>query len=277
MFDPSRRPAILAATLAAVALLATEREAAAQSPCAPAYVMKPGDTLYQVTQACRVSLPELLRANPGIDDIDDIPVGTRIAMPGDAPPDSGGRDDAPSASPSIDLQPLAGAPGAPVTVRGQGLEPGSTVTIGAGPPQSEWDPLAEAEVGRNGSVESQVEIPQHAKPGRELVFVIHTPGGRTLVSRELDVVDRRDPDAGMPPGGEDADGARSFEGRVAAGVECPVLETDDGTTYSLAGADAAAHEGGYVRVTGTMASMSICMQGEGTISVSSLEEIAPPR
>jgi LysM repeat protein len=64
-----------------VALLAST-DARAQSPCAGTYVMQPGDTLYEVTQQCRVRLPDLMAANPQIDDIDSIPVGTRLDIPG---------------------------------------------------------------------------------------------------------------------------------------------------------------------------------------------------
>ncbi|ESR25837.1 DUF5818 domain-containing protein [Lutibaculum baratangense] len=74
-----------------------------------------------------------------------------------------------------------------------------------------------------------------------------------------------------PPDGALGDG-RAFEGRVSAGAECPILTTTDGRVYSLAGGGEA-HMGERVRVCGTMAEMSFCMQGEGTISVESIEAL----
>lgn len=72
--------ATAATAIAAVAMMGTAAQA--QSPCGPSYVMQPGDTLFRVTQQCGVSLQALLDANPAIEDINDIAVGTAIAIPG---------------------------------------------------------------------------------------------------------------------------------------------------------------------------------------------------
>ncbi|WP_170984367.1 LysM peptidoglycan-binding domain-containing protein [Rhodoligotrophos defluvii] len=319
-------------TAFSVALLAGGG-AGAQSPCAEEYIMQPGDTLYQVTQQCRVQLSELKAANPQIDDLNDIPVGTRLNIPGATRggDDSGHRDTAPSrqthqigpddtlfslaerygtsvgallaanpdldaddlriglsiripgvapdgqdgpitGEPTISVQPRAGGPGAPITVSGRNYTPGRLVQIGVGPPESEWRSLERARVQADGEVEAQVRIPENADPGDELVFVIHTQDGRTEVSRPVQVVERRDPDAP-----NDGAGMRTEEGRLARGAECLQLETPGGQTYSLVGAGAQFQAGDYVRVTGKTAEVSFCMQGAATIEVENITRVQPPR
>lgn len=301
--------------------------ARAQSPCADEYVMQPGDTLYQVTQQCRVGLSALLDANPQIGDIRDIAVGTRLEIPGAAggadgtpperrahrvapgetlfslaerygtsvealleanpgldidnleigltihvpgiPPDGDGGPIA--GEPTINVQPLAGGPGAPINVSGDNYIPGRTVEIGVGPPQSEWRPLEQVQVQPDGEVEAHVQIPENARPGGQLVFVIHTEAGRTQVSRPVDVVENRDPDA--PDGGTDM---RTEEGRLEQGTECLVLRSPDGQVFSLIGADSRFGPGDYVRVTGETTDMSFCMQGDATIEVEQVSHTVPP-
>jgi LysM repeat protein len=309
-------------------------EAMAQSPCASPYVVQPGDTLYRITQQCRVRLEALKEANPRLGDKRRIAVGTRIRIPNGSdetaagePPDEAAADGIytvrrgdtmfsiaqgegvslnalmaanpgvdpsdmaigltltlPGGSPgvpdddegvadraTISVQPLAGAPGTPVTVRGDNYRPGSSVTIGWGPPQSKWERLDRAEVAADGSVRSHVVIPRFVEPGREIVFVIDNGAGVTRVSERVDVVDERDPDE--PREGEND--AITVEGRIGEGTECPLLTTSEGRLYSFAGAENYSI-GEYVRVTGTMADMSFCMQGEDTIDVDTMTEIPSP-
>lgn len=72
------------ATASAAALFAAglAAPAAAQSPCGDSYTIGPGDTLYAVTQACRVPMVELLAANPRIDNPRNLQVGWTLDMPG---------------------------------------------------------------------------------------------------------------------------------------------------------------------------------------------------
>jgi hypothetical protein len=71
-------------------------------------------------------------------------------------------------------------------------------------------------------------------------------------------------------------GALVKEGRIEAGVECPVLRTPDGETWALAMGEADFGPGDYVRVSGTRDEMSYCQQGEGTINPARIEAIDPP-
>ncbi len=55
------------------------------------------------------------------------------------------------------------------------------------------------------------------------------------------------------------------------GVECPALRADDGKLYTLAGDVGSFEPGDRIRVVGTVAEMSFCMQGT-TLAVERLEE-----
>jgi hypothetical protein len=70
----------------------------------------------------------------------------------------------------------------------------------------------------------------------------------------------------------DSDGVLTITGVVTAeGVECPAVRGDDGTLYTLAGGDRQKlREGVRVRITGSVAQMSFCMQGT-TINATTIE------
>lgn len=141
----------------------------------------------------------------------------------------------------------------------------------------------------------------HVRQGAECV-VLRTPGGETwsLVSDEVDFttgeyveVEGRRADASfcmqgvgtldvtrieeVPPPGDDGGDRMTLEGRVARGTECYTLKTADGEIWSLTSAEVEFTQGEYVEVTGTEADASFCMQGVGTLEVSSIEEVPPPR
>ena len=67
-----------------------------------------------------------------------------------------------------------------------------------------------------------------------------------------------------------------LEGRVREGVECYTLETPEGDVWSLVSGEVAFTAGDYVAVEGTRPDMSICMQGVGTVAVTSITEADPP-
>lgn len=78
-----KTPARLAfAASAATLALATAAEA--QSRCGASYVIEPGETLYEISQTCRVGLTRIMELNPDLNPRD-IPVGARIALTGEVP------------------------------------------------------------------------------------------------------------------------------------------------------------------------------------------------
>ena len=73
-----------------------------------------------------------------------------------------------------------------------------------------------------------------------------------------------------------AEGEVTVEGRIAAGVECPIIRTPDGDTYAIAMGEADFGPGDYLRITGDLADVSICQQGRGTIEPTRIDSIEPP-
>lgn len=68
----------------------------------------------------------------------------------------------------------------------------------------------------------------------------------------------------------------TVEGRVSSGIECPVVQTPGGDAWALSVGEADVRPSGYVTITGTIAEMSICQQGRGTIEVDRISPAEPP-
>jgi hypothetical protein len=64
----------------------------------------------------------------------------------------------------------------------------------------------------------------------------------------------------------------TLRGEIASGAECPLLVIPGGRRFSLGGDLGRFRVGDRVCVHGTVAAMSICMEGEGNIA---LQSIAP--
>lgn len=76
------------------------------------------------------------------------------------------------------------------------------------------------------------------------------------------------PDETAPP----AEETLTVQGWLGDGVECPVIDADDGTRYGLSG-EFDIPPGTYVEVTGELFEVSTCMEGEGTIAVEQIVEV----
>ncbi|MBW3097943.1 LysM peptidoglycan-binding domain-containing protein [Pseudohoeflea coraliihabitans] len=215
------------------------------------YRIEEGDTASSIAQAMGISLMELLNSNKDLDPLR-LAVGEMINVPVD------GRRSA-----ALRVRPLSGSPGSQITVRARHLRPADYVTIGVGPRSSEWRALRDVQVAADGEISTQVRVPEWADPGDVLTFIVDTDRGVTLKSADFDVTARQDT-------GRDAH--VELEGRVGKGVECATLTTPDGDLWSLTG-DMNFTPGEYAKIEGTRADMSFCMQGVGTVEVTSYEEV----
>lgn len=74
-----RREHLLASSAFAIGVAASAVSVQAQSRCGATYEIAPGDTLYQVTQQCRVSLSRIYELND-IGNPRDIAVGTVLRL-----------------------------------------------------------------------------------------------------------------------------------------------------------------------------------------------------
>ncbi|MBW3534590.1 MAG: hypothetical protein KY453_05145 [Gemmatimonadetes bacterium] len=179
--------------------------------------------------------------------------------PGNEVPGEPDPDPAPGAATITGVSPRSGPAGTDVRLRGTGFPPGSEIRIGFGPPQSEYDVLETVTAGPDGGVSTTVAVPSWAEGDRRYVFVLAAPADDPRAVSDAFHVTA-------------AGGTVRVEGEVTdEGVECPAIRTPDGTIYTLAGGDTAGLQAGdRVVVEGTIAEMSICMQGI-TLAVSSVE------
>jgi hypothetical protein len=60
-------------------------------------------------------------------------------------------------------------------------------------------------------------------------------------------------------------------GLLAPGAECPMLEASDGHRYALAGSLGSFKTGDRVCVRGKVAGASICMAGDATLTIESID------
>jgi hypothetical protein len=184
-------------------------------------------------------------------------------------------DPAPTPAPGtgpleISISPHSGSHGSEVTVRASGFEAGARVGIGIGPPQSEYDIFTHATADAEGTVTTTVEVPDWTEPGRDYLFAAQAPDGADVISSAFRVTPAC---GGAPdtPDDEPAGGDRvTVTGELTdEGVECPALRGEDGRLYTLAGEIGDLGPGDRVRVEGTVAEMSFCMQGT-TIQLESI-------
>lgn len=207
---------------------------------------------------------ELINANDEVNPFA-LAVGELLDVPG---------RDRPGAS--VWIAPNSGTMRDEVTLKARNLRPGDWVTVGVGPRSSEWRRIDEVQVNADGTLTASVEVPDWADPGDDLIFVVDTDRGMTFKSGVFDVIARDGDDGRTGDGGQDRE-RMALQGRVRQGAECTILRTPDGNTWSMVSDDVESTVGEYVEVRGTRAEASFCMQGIGTIDVSSIEEVAPPQ
>jgi Protein of unknown function (DUF5818) len=164
----------------------------------------------------------------------------------------------PATGPSVALSIPQGQPGAEVTVTAAGLPGDQPVTVGAGPSPVEARHLADARTSSRGELIVTVKVPEAPEATDKLVFVVETADGRLRVTS--------DPFRVVP-----AAAAVVVVGTLSKeGAECPTLRGDDGKLYSLTpGTTGSFAPGDRVRVEGTVAQVSTCMNGT-TVVVSSI-------
>lgn len=211
------------------------------------------DAAHEVENAAKDagrSVQDFLVDNPDLNR-DIVDFGKRVGVPGfeGAGPERGAH---------IILSQKSAPPGAAVELSAVGLPGAASVVIAAGATVQSATPVGEATTTERGRLDTSVTVPAAAKPGDTLLFVVETPDGRLrLASAPLAVAD--------PAAFVTVTGTLSNEGAT-----CPALRGDDGKLYTLVPTETGAFgPGDRVKVTGTVAEMSTCMQGT-TLSVTSI-------
>jgi hypothetical protein len=150
------------------------------------------------------------------------------------------------------------SPGAQIDVRGSGLPANQTVDVGFGMPASDYSVLRRVQTDAQGELATQIEVPDWAMRGHAYVVVLAPHGEAPRAVSDAFVVGQ---------GGDDV----TVEGTLTdEGVECPALRGPGNALYTLAVGDLQYDPGTRVRVEGTIAEVSTCMQGT-TIQVRSIE------
>jgi hypothetical protein len=150
------------------------------------------------------------------------------------------------------------APGETMTVRASGFPARTRVDIGFGQPRSEYSVVTQATTDAQGRVETAIEVPGWSMRGHPYVVVVTESERAPSAVSEPFIVGR--------PG----DTVRTPGTLTDEGVECPAMRGPHGTLYTLAVADLQWGPGTEVMVEGTIAEVTICMQGT-TLNVESIE------
>ena len=304
------------AAVSSAALVAGALPASADSRCGSSYQIEPGDTLFRVSQLCRVGLSRIYDLNPGLNPRD-LSVGAEVRLTADA--GAGGRGETEGGAPTDgsyrvepgdtaysiaqtlgisliellneneDLDPLALAVGdvldiptddrsAAVSIRPRSGPAGSEVALSAR--NLRPNDVVTIGVGKMASEWRAVDEVRVADDG-EMTTRVRVPRWAGPEDVLVFVIDT---DRGYTFKSDDFDvEARDDEERVVGlegwvrdGVECATLRTPDGDLYSLVSAEVEFTPGEYVVIDGARADMSFCQQGRATIEVSAIDEVAPP-
>lgn len=297
------------ATVSALAL-GTAAPVAAQSRCGQSYEFQPGDTLYSVSQSCRVSLARILDLNPSIGNPRDIAVGTDVQLVAR----SDGSDPAPRQGEQYrvqegdtlntiaqafgvsllelinaneDADPFALAIGEVLDIPGDQPSGNVSITPNQGTPDTTVtvrasnlrpNDVVTIGAGRQASEWRALRQERVADDG-EIRAAVPLPDWADAGDDLIYVVDT---DRGMIfKSGvfnvvADSTDRIEVEGRVSSGTECPILTTPDDDTYALTSDGIPFTPGEYIKVEARRADMSFCMEGMSTLNVSDLREIAPP-
>ncbi|MDF1729369.1 MAG: LysM peptidoglycan-binding domain-containing protein [Sulfitobacter sp.] len=303
-------------TTTTLAALGFASSADAQSRCGDSYRITPGDTLYQVSQSCRVTLNRIMDLNPGVDPRD-LSVGEVLTLtgsgtaPSDDPDPTRRTDDsyrveegdtAFSISQALgislvellnenpDLDPLAMAVGDALNLP-DANEPSASVRVRplAGPPDSEVRITARnlrpndyvtIGVGETTSSWRAIEQAQVGGDG-ELATTVLVPEGAQAGENLIFVVDT---DRGVTLKSRDFDVvARDAPEQGEITLEGRVRDGVECATLTTPDGDLWSltgpmtfTEGEYVEVSGSRAEMSFCQQGVGTVAVEELNEVSAP-
>lgn len=139
------------------------------------------DAATQIEEAARQagkSASEYLSENPDLNR-DILEFGERLGLPGvEAAPEIGA---------DLTVSTQFGRPGDKITIRASGLRGETEATIGAGPPNGEYQVLDHAPTTAAGRIEVTITIPQWAADEESLVFVVETDRVR-LTSERVEII-----------------------------------------------------------------------------------------
>jgi LysM repeat protein len=221
------------------------------------YVVRSGDTLVAIALRYRISLPELMVLNPGINPLF-LRVGQIIRVPG-----GGSAEPPPPADiAAVSIDPDHGPVGTIVEVEASGFPSDSRLRLTAGPSARDQREIERVRTNRRGRAVVNVRIPDWAADERNLVFRFETVDGRIRTESKR---------FRITSDGGDREQVNVTGTLTREGVECQAMRGDDGRLYTLDGEFVGLRPGDRVSVRGRIAERSTCMQGI-TIDVRRIED-----
>ncbi len=136
------------------------------------YVVQPGDWLSRIAARYETTMSAILALNPQITNADYIRVGQELTIPvGDSFPADDTTGDS-STEPSVTIVPTFGEPGTTVQVTANNLPANTTIEIGTGPVESEYNIIAVGQSNAEGELSRVVTIPERVNPGERWVIAL---------------------------------------------------------------------------------------------------------
>ena len=308
---PTTGITMLSTVLASGVLAVVASDARAQSRCGASYEVAVGDTLYSISQACRVSLARIMDLNPGLGNPRDISVGQDLRLVAgtqSAPGGSAGRDgrryEVREGDTLNDIATRFGVSVFELIAQNGDFDP-SELDVGQviGIPGDGPDGTVSI-TPRSGTSGSMITVEAEGLRPNDYVTIGAGPraaewkslreiqtGSDGALRARVPLPDHADPgdvfifvvdtDRGVTFKSEpfdvvaEAPTQMTLEGRVEDGVECPVLVTRDGDRYALAGSNPPVTVGEYVEISGVR-DPSYCAEGLTTVDVYDIEEVTPP-
>lgn len=129
-----------------------------------------------------VGLALILAAACGPDERVPGPVQDPAPLPGPPPEEPEIPEPDRSRQESLTLSPNAGTSDTAITLSGAGFPANTTLELGFGPPQSEYQVFRSVTTDAAGRFTTTVTPPDWAEPGRDYVFVAAGPGDYEVIS-----------------------------------------------------------------------------------------------
>lgn len=140
-----------------------------------------------------------------------------------------------------------------LTLAARDLRPLSRLVLVAGRSPARLQTVRIVRTDANGRLLVRINVPDWARPGRNLFFALQTPGGR--------IVAQAPPIRIMDDEEDDEDNSVTITGELLdPSATCPRLAGDDGRIYALAGSLRQFETGDRVQVTGELTEVSVCQQ-----------------
>lgn len=125
------------------------------------YIVKPGDTLSGIASLFKVSLTDLLKANPAITNANRINAGQQVKLPEGA-----------AQVLTASITPVTAKPGDTLTLGATGFNASVNVEIRFGLSKDQTEVIGNTTTDGNGALLQKVTVPSIAQAGKTYVFVV---------------------------------------------------------------------------------------------------------